>query len=593
MKIRDLPDKIAPGWILCAVVFGMVVLSCGVPEFGLRVYYSPTGQGSSTLTKPTLQSLHFFVRSTSDPKQTAWRSVLQRDQLQLLPALPCSEKAPTLALGLLPGTWSSLPAYVEVLGFQEANISAQNGVLPKATVSGRFALETICQISANTGANKQASVFFAPPDSITLWKGANASNVPDDWSQRMGHQVTRLPDGRYLITGGVRSLKILPAQQDVYWQAEWNTQMAVYQPNTGDLVLQDVGIKRAFFTAIWHNQQLYLIGGLGPGAAKEERAVLSNQIEVLSWQETSKQWVLRQPTSQEQIDTSKAPQRAFHTTLELPASTTSGQTPLFQQTLLGGLSALPPQAPASDAGLQVLFHSVVEVPALASGDRMIVMTGGIYRNDNGSFSASQAGFSFSASKQGKLQPVSQGEQISPVLFFPRAGHVSVALSPNLILVLGGFQGNFQDGREFVSYVEFLQRQADDTWKSIAHCEPVHSSLLRRIFASATVLHRSSTGAKILIAGGTGDRLEAKSSLLVDWNLDEKKSPCQQVNVQVLNEPYQANLWGLHSATVLDTGQVLLIGGSLFFSNASTIFEGKGTSVLFNPATSPVSSQNSE
>lgn len=564
---------------VCLVgLFALVglVSSCGAPTFSLDIYYParPGSTSSADFQPPKLQQLHFFLRGAQ--QQPGWTAVLNSGDLNL-PSIPCSEKHVPAKPGFIPGTLTSLAPYVELFGF-DGEVSTQGGSLPPANVTGRFPREIACQEPAAGASGRKVSVFLSPPGTMTFWNGSNASSLPEGWAQRVGHQVTRLANGRYLISGGTRNLAIPGSGVNDAWNAEWNTDLAVYNPNTGEIERFELGIKRAFHSAIWRKNKLYFSGGLTEDS--NGQVVLAEKVDVLDYAPETNSWTLRAPTQEEAVDTASLPKRAFHKTLQLPVE---GQAGVFQHVFLGGLSVLPPNEPTEQDGLQVLFHSVTEVPAGSTGGRSVLMLGGAYRMPDGRFLASQAGLGFEVNAKGSLEPLDTGNKIPAVLHTPRAGHTATALSSDLVLVVGGIQGQLRGEKQWVNTMEFIRRDGS-TWSPVAECSSKvkdYPDLIKRTFATATVLREKTDQVEILIAGGIGPSQQPLPSMIVVWKRSDTEPLCGQLRVRVLEEPSSVLLHGMHSATLLETGQVMVIGGAVLGPNALTL-EGQAMSAWFNP-----------
>lgn len=133
----------------------------------------------------------------------------------------------------------------------------------KVLFSGRLSLQHVCR-------ERKARFFLSPPGSYTPWRSwdaakAGASNDADKDLFRVGHQVTKLPDGRFLITGGVASfqLQIQPDAKVSFAIEKWRNQTWLFAPASqtftkGPLLKQG----RAFHAAVLIDQQVHLIGGL-------------------------------------------------------------------------------------------------------------------------------------------------------------------------------------------------------------------------------------------------------------------------------------------------------------------------------------------
>ncbi len=70
-------------------------------------------------------------------------------------------------------------------------------------------------------------------------------------------------------------------------------------------------------------------------------------------------------------------------------------------------------------------------------------------------------------------------------------------------------------------------------------------------------------------------------MLVVWQRKDTLALCDQLEVNVLSESYNQTMQGLHSATLLETGQVMLLGGADFTQRFPTV-EALSLSAWFNP-----------
>ena len=532
--------KSYPVFSLCVVMFFVALLafSCSPPQLELNFSY-PGGTKKPALTtmKISLQGTGLSWKHEIDVKQKK-----QSGEPFSLDPFDCEEaKKQALRAGLSLNNTLGLPLEPFLLfeGFEGNEL----------VISGRFSLESACQ-------RQQASVLLIPPNRTVGF-------LSDPQLGRIGHQVTRLPDGRYLITGGLRAFAppssgAWPGKID---EKDFVKETAIYDPSSGKVtkgpVLQN---PRAFHTATLAENKVFLLGGLAP----KGQLAFNEELTIDSEQKFA-----------EQTKLGKFQGPAFHKIQQLYSS--DGKSGLVSP--FGGMFCYGDKPPTNceKSGEQLLFHTTTYIPGKPG--RIVILGGLSYKPKQKLYGLYPFGVVFEVTESGNKISLSKPKQFAlkdlgkgEGALLWRAGHSATLVDGKHILIYGGYlvTGGHSNPFKAFDYVN------TPVLLNISAKEPkdwdVHPVSMRyaytpapRFLHTATKLHDSTSDSKgtggdqrILISGGfrsfEEDDAVHKGALLL---VRRKETAVYHFDAYPMEVP-AARAW--HRATLLDTGSVWLSGG---------------------------------
>lgn len=550
-----------------------------------------------------------------------------------LDSLPCPSDLrsdPWTGLSLSPSEITELSPFLQALGRGADNEEV-------ITYTGRLPYYLACQWS-------NPSFYMVRPGQFSEWfKDAKAN---EDF-ERIGHQLTRMSDGRYLITGGARNLSINsdgsiglsdPVNSVLLYHPAYNTLMPIL----------GLTINRAFHSASWSEGKVLLSGGFR--ADSDDKALKESQLLFLvpkgkANTNTEAQSYAKSQNAQIQAegnwqcaqlprsDKDKAEGNEFLCQLQLTAGTTHAfaftkdfRIPLGTDnkksvTLrIGGIRQLVPSPDNPPTSGESLFHQATYLESSKS----ILATGGFYYNQrNKRFESTNFLYSVTPCLEATCGNLVQQDPPEAKLQVRRAGHLAIPLrtsgSQEAVLLVGGITGAFGNGAslrnaQMVPSMELLRKE-DNTWKSET-IEPITPSfdlnlLGRRAFASSTNIPTTDLNSGlcpkqdnnpphslILITGGF-DSLQpttpTRNLLLCVGLTTDNKVVITDATPQTNPPPRfpQVGFGLLSSMKLLETGQVGFIGGAdASFAGNRLKFTAKAQAYLYQPPLSSTSSTKS-
>ncbi len=377
--------------------------------------------------------------------------------------------------------------------------------------------------------------------------------------QRAGHTVTKLPDGRYFIVGGMKmlpsslgnGLQSLFASKDESSSTglklkDFNITTIIYDPKTHTPSKgPDLSFGIAFHSAIAMEDRVVLIGGV---RVASKGSKYSGMI-VFPYDAKSK--ILAEPHL---IPKNDYP-RAFAKVVELSKNEKRSFIPLggysFQERSLCQQKSSNPCPP-----LQLAFHTATYLPTRHS----IILLGGILYDRQGKFRMNPYGWEISE-KELQSGQISLSRDKAFLLPEPRAGHVAVALPDGKLFVYGGFVIPSKSSSPFnihKIYKTALLVSPPDSDKQKWTFAPLKEEFEPRMLATATLLFDG----RIVVNGGIRsferpDKGKLSFSLNGEALLITPSSSSSGWKGMILSHGTE-RFW--HTTTLLETGQLLVVGG---------------------------------
>jgi hypothetical protein len=523
-------------------IWATVISSCGTPDLRINLYLTTDQHEQKPerlvfLAKNDFSSADLWVRESQPPHQMR------------LTDLPCPTDGANIPPVFLDVEYTgSLLPYLEVQFYKKSETSP--------AFVGRFPLALACH-------ELQAAIFLTPPNAISRWQANEpvTEQTPKQALDRIGHQVTAMPDGRYLISGGVKRLS-MNGLRGLPNLSGWIVDTVIYDLVSGKLESGPTIQARAFHSAHWSEDQLLLFGGMTPNSTQEQLTEIADTGELWQRDQKSGKWIFKGnppiPANQ---------RCAFHHSLTLPKPKAADQ---YASVIIGGMRKPQPDQPSDDSEHDVLFSSLTYIEP-----NILVMLGGAYGDQDGGFKVSPIGIVFEIQEDGAVKELRRTNMLSEA----RAGHTaSYIKESNTIVVVGGFyttgtgELKIKDNAEFISLNSEYQRLSSKPQLIIAKQNDDVINLSRRAFHVAKVSPESPQ--QILIAGGIfqasklGETQHSElPAFLLKYYENENKSESGWA-ISTLSDP---NPRGLLSATTLSTGQILLIGGAKRDSEAMENF----------------------
>ncbi len=454
-------------------------------------------------------------------------------------------------------------------------IGTHRRIVATATNGGLVRSRADSGLFDNTGSgNAQITLFLRVVDAFVFTNDSSGTTCSHLNTPRAGHQMTALPDGRVLITGGY-TLDGAGARQ-------YLTQAELYDPADGTFSNVDApqGFARAGHAAlpvtVGGAQQVLLLGGEGPSFSGSVGPIGS--FELYNNGQFSKIALPQSVQSRERAATVVDVKTGYAV---LGGGANGPDVPGGSLTVFSSLAYFDPTQSAIIQAAQPLAQGFADAVAVSrknaaisggTGQGGVVFIGG--RDQNGNALAQISGVIFNEAQHQYVADTTYEQPALRTLPAPRVQHSAIVATDDTVLILGGATSvttNYATTTDAITVIE-------PRLLTVGNASEVLSQ--QRADGCAALLNSG----EIIYAGGAwndGSSLHSTSSV------DIVSPAGVATSVRALEGPTPGGTWGLqsprHGAACLKLadGTVLVTGG-LQFESASGSPTTLGSAEIYTP-----------